>query len=290
LAKKMSFQDWVSGDIERLASDIHLRRPSPHQSIFKYVGLNTKRSWDLLERTLSGCELSGSTFNALNDPFELTPHLFNDLRPSTIAAAVGYQGLSNRLKKLPSEPEEVFSDIGKYEADARKHFEQMQRDARIIAFCDRSDSPLLWSHYAHSYGGACLHFAGRAFRGRETKFGYVTYSAHRPIYPLSLALALSSRRSADADAALRHSESDRLIFFTKAADWAYEREVRIVHSASRDPKVPFQADGLLSVIIGPRMKPEDQAKLRDVIARSQVPRVPVRFARLSTNSFSVEIE
>lgn len=53
----MSFEDWTSGEIERLALDIYPRRPSPHQSIFKYVGLNTKKSWDLFERTLTSCDV-----------------------------------------------------------------------------------------------------------------------------------------------------------------------------------------------------------------------------------------
>lgn len=76
----------------------------------------------------------------------------------------------------------------------------------------------------------------------------------------------------------------------KAADWAYEREVRIVYNAPRQTSLPFLPDGLLSVIIGPRMSSEDEAKLRDILARSKVPHLPVRRASLSSNSFSVEID
>ena len=288
----MSFEDWTSGELERLALDVSLKRPSPHQSIFKYVGLNGKKSWDLLERTLNACELVGSTYNALNDPYELSPHLFNDLRPVTIARALGERApLAARLKGEPWDPNVLFADVARYEAEARELFAKIQQGARIIAFCDRSDSPLLWSHYANRYEGACLHFTGGAFERRLSNFGYVSYSTHRPTYPLSLALELSARkRTGYSDDNLRQAESDKLVFYTKAADWAYEREVRIVYTAPRQTSLPFQPDGLLSVILGPRMSSDNEARLRDLLARSRVPHLPVRKASLSTNSFSVEID
>lgn len=287
----MSFEDWTGEAIERLALDIFPRSPTPHQSIFKYVGLNTKTSWSYLERTLNECVLVGSTFNALNDPFELSPHLFNDLRPKTIAAATGYSTMKERLSGENLDPETAFADVRKYELEARDHFEKIQRDARIIAFCDRSDSPLLWSHYANSYKGACIHFVGGAFGRREGNFGYVSYSSHRPSYPLSLALELGHKTPPrNSGARIRQEESNKLIFYTKAADWAYEREVRIVYNYSRQTSVKFNSDGLLSIITGPRMSEEDRKQLNNLIARSKVPHLQVREARLSSNSFSVEID
>lgn len=108
------------------------------------MALNGKKSWDLFERTLNACELVGSTYNALNDPFELSPHLFNDLRPVTIARALGERAsLSSRMKGEPWDPDVLFADVAQYETDARQAFARIQQSARIIAFCDRSDSPLL---------------------------------------------------------------------------------------------------------------------------------------------------
>lgn len=80
------------------------------------------------------------------------------------------------------------------------------------------------------------------------------------------------------------------MFYTKAADWAYEREVRIVYNVSDSTKVEFSPDGLLSVILGPRMPAENERRVRDAISASRAPHLQVRKARLSTNSFSVEID
>lgn len=288
----MSFEDWASREVQELSLDLKPRRPAPHQSIFKYIGLNTKTSWAKLERTLNDCELTGSTQTALNDPFELSPYLFNDLRPATIAKALGKgPSLSDILHGKVWDPEDIFSDVGKYKAEAEAAFAKVQGGARVVAFCERSDSPLLWSHYAHSYQGACLHFIGSAFDQHRVNFGAVTYSSHRPTYPLSLALRLSAARDKDRYPSddLARTESNKLVFFTKAADWAYEREVRIVYDVARQSAASFKPDGLLSIIVGPRTSVAHIKRLKDLIKRSRVPHLPLRKAELSTNSFSVEI-
>jgi len=34
--------------------------------------------------------------------------------------------------------------------------QNLLENARILSFCGRSDSPLLWSHYANAHRGACI--------------------------------------------------------------------------------------------------------------------------------------
>lgn len=289
----MEFDDWATSELDLLASGMRLRRPSAHTSIFKYVGLNTKTSWDYLERTLNDLELVGSTASSLNDPFELSPYVFDDLRPDLVASAIGDIGAKELLSDQPFDPGQKYADLGPYQEQAREYLDKVSRYSRILSFCERSDSPLLWSHYAHSYEGACLHFLGRAFRKPGPRLGYVAYSNYRPIYPLSLALVLSVNSggfSPSRSTGLKRAESEKLHFFTKAADWAYESEVRIVYNANRAKSVRFEEDGLVSIIIGPRMNGESRAKLEALIRRSKLPHLSIRQARLSTNSFSVEIE
>lgn len=288
----MSFEDWASREFEEIALDLKLRRPTPNQSIFKYISLNTKTSWSHLTRTLDSFELTGSTFNALNDPFELSPYIFDDLRPATIAKALGAgKSLIDTLNGKTWDPADEFGDVELYRDQAHKAFSRIQNNARIISFCERSDSPLLWSHYANSYQGACLHFLGGAFNRRDNNFGSVTYSSHRPTYPLSLALRLeASSRPASRIDPLARAESNKITFFTKAADWSYEREARIVYDSTKQNAVKFSSDGLLSIIVGPRIPKESLDRIKESISRSKIPHLPVRQAQLSNNSFSVEID
>src|SRR5260221_5300298 len=190
-----SFETWADEAFRQIETGINLRQPSDNQSMFKYISLNSDDSWDHLRRTLQHAALTGSTASKLNDPFELSPVVFDDLQPSTVAAAVGHNDLAERLQTGKSRPlQEVFSDLVPYREQAMSFLNEVAARYRIIAFCERSDSGLLWSHYANSYQGACLHFLAKGFRSRSfPTLGYVTYSKYRPTYPLSLALSLSTK-------------------------------------------------------------------------------------------------
>jgi hypothetical protein len=289
----MAFDDWAASEIDLLASGTRLRQPSAHTSVFKYIGLNTETSWKHLERTLRELELTGSTAVSLNDPFELSPYVFDDLRPSLVAAALRDTGVRETVKDEAYDPNTKYADIEPYRKKAYEYLQQVNRYSRIISFCERSDSPLLWSHYAHSYQGACLHFLGRAFKKPGPRLGYVSYSTYRPVYPLSLALTLSANSGGfapDAKIGIIRAESEKLYFFTKASDWAYENEVRVVYNSNRIKSVSFDPDGLVSMILGPHMKPEDMVRLMALVKRSKLPNLPIRQAKLSTNSFSVEVD
>jgi hypothetical protein len=241
----MAFDDWAAGEIELLTSGTLPRKPAGHTSLFKYVGLNTKSSWEAFERTLRDLELTGSTATSLNDPFELSPHVFDDLRPSLVAAAIGDVGAAEMIADRPFDPDQKYADLEPYRKQARDYLQRVCRYSRVISFCERSDSPLLWSHYAHSYEGACLHFLGRAFRIPGPKLGYVSHSTYRPSYPLSLALFLQASEGKRSGPAvdLRTAESEKIYFFTKAEDWSYENEVRIVYNSNRLKSIRFDQDG-----------------------------------------------
>jgi len=220
------FESWTAEELSRIQTGTNLKCPSDHQSMFKYVGLNSDASWGYLRRTLNNSELIGSAALSLNDPFELSPVIFDDLQASTIAAAVKYNRFSPLSDKEPTPLRDVFPDPEPYRQQARSFLDSVASQYRIIAFCERSDSGLLWSHYANSYQGACLHFLAKGFRWkRHYTLGYVSYSKYRPTYPLSLALSLSPPPVGPPipvnATPLRRAESEKILFFTKAEDWSY---------------------------------------------------------------------
>src|SRR5215469_16706654 len=185
----MSFEDWTTNEIEQIARGLKLRRPTENQSFYKYVSLDTKTFWSHLVRTLNEQVLVGSTINSLNDPFEGRACVFDDLdtlviKPSLAQRLEGHDNFSEA---------ERATRIGEMRDAANKYLAYLTESQRIVSFCERSDSPLLWSHYARNYSGACLHFVGRAFRRRGSRLGYVNYGVTRPMYPLRLAYSLSSR-------------------------------------------------------------------------------------------------
>lgn len=291
------FENWAGDEITSIQTGTNLKRPSDHQSLFKYISLDSELSWNHLERTLHELELVGAESEKLNDPFELSPCIFDDLQPSTIAASTKYNNFTERISgKQPRPLEEVFSDVALYRDQAQKFFHSLAKRYRIIAFCERSDSSLLWSHYANSYQGACLHFLAKGLRTRSRPtLGYVTYSKYRPTYPLSLALSLSPKRNGppipENATYSNRAESEKILFFTKAEDWSYESELRLVYDVQRTPTVKFDKDGLVSIITGPRFSTKNRQRLDSILRGSKYYQsLIVRKARLSKTTFSVEID
>lgn len=276
--REFRFKQWVTEELVHIRTGIHLQRPSNYQSLFKYVNLNSEISWDYLHKTLCNAELIGSGATSLNDPFELNPYIFDDLQPGTIAKSV------NR-GNFPVD--ELFFDPEPFRQLARSHLDQIFGRTRIVAFCERVDSSLLWSHYANSYKGACLHFVAAGFAGfhRRYTLGHVSYSKYRPAYPLSLALALSSRSAHEGRAV-----SDKILFFTKAEEWAYEAEVRLVYDLKYQQAAGFEQDSLVSIILGPRFTDDNRRRLDSLLKGSLFENISVRKARLSKTTFAIEID
>lgn len=278
------FESWVDDEIGRIRTGTSIRRPSNHQSLFKYISLNTEQSWVALEHTIQDQQLIGTIASNLNDPFELSPHIFDDLTPKVVGRALNYV---KHLREDEKSVEEVYADLAPHREKARTFLKTSSQQYRIVAFCERSDSSLLWSHYADSYRGACLHFIGRAFSySHAYTIGYINYSKYRPAYPLSLALRLAT----SPHEARARAEHEKLMFFTKAEDWSYEAEIRLLHAPSREKVIKFDESSLVSIIAGPRFDDERLRRLKRLLKGTSYDDLPIKRARLSNTTFAVEIE
>ncbi|MBG0812205.1 DUF2971 domain-containing protein [Methylosinus sp. H3A] len=290
------FEGWTADEITRIQTGTNLKRPSDHQSMFKYVSLNSDISWDYLYKTLHNLELVGSSALSLNDPFELSPNTFDDLQPNTIAAAVRHNDIMERFSgKQPMPLQDVFSDCEPYRQQALSFLNSVATQYRIISFCERADSGLLWAHYANSYQGACLQFLAKGFRWkRNHTLGYVGYTKYRPTYPLSLALSLSSKlggpRIPVNATPLKRAESEKILFFVKSEEWAYESEIRVVYDDEITKSVAFHKDSLISIITGPKFSDENRRRLSDLMKGSPCENIAIRSAKLSKTTFSIEVD
>jgi hypothetical protein len=289
------FEEWSAEEIVGIQTGIGLKRPSDHQSMFKYVSLNSDISWDYLRRTLHNQEMIGSAASSLNDPFELSPNTFNDLQPSTIATAVKHNDIMERLSgKKPRPLHDVFPDSEPYRLQAISFLNSVTTQYRIISFCERADSGLLWAHYANSYQGACLQFLAKGFKLKRNTLGYVSYAKHRPTYPLSLALSLSSKPGGPKIPMnatwLKRTESEKILFFVKSNEWAYESEIRLVYDHEITKSIRFHKDSFISIITGPRFSDENRRRLSYLVKGSPCEGVVIRSAKLSKTTFSIEID
>lgn len=276
--------------LKKRANLVEIGGLSDHQSMYKYVGLDGKLSWKYFERTLHNFELIGATLNSLNDPFEGKPKFFDDLTKDRIEECCSFYSASGELcNSLDYRKALTIDDVPKAVDLA---LDDLFENVRILAFCRRSDSHLLWSHYANSHRGACIHFSASAFDNFDLTKGAVDYSLHRPVVPLSLPARISlapRTRQHPMDRGALRKELYKSCFFTKPLDWAYEEEARVIYSAKTMTNVAFRQSGIFEVIIGAKCKAEDEREIERIV-RDSPAKIKVRKAFIDEDTFSVGIK
>mgnify|MGYP000185405157 CR=1 FL=1 len=276
--------------IERIKNKIVFGDIGEHESIYKYVSLDGKQSWNYFERMLEEGILIGSTLSSLNDPLEGSPKIFNDLNDSVYEECCVYfdkDGIRRDEREFSNSipMENLFKIV-------QERLDRTKQTARIISFARRSDSHLLWSHYAKSHHGACLHFSLAGFGDPKLAVGSVSYTQNRPVVPLSLLARLTLAPETDhhpEDRTVLRRELYKGLFFTKPQDWSYEEEVRVIYSTTNMTNLKFRKQSLYEIILGAKCPTEVKHRIKSLVSQ-YAPQVEIRQARLTQDTFSVEIE
>jgi hypothetical protein len=145
-------------------------------------------------------------------------------------------------------------------------------DVGILSLSATERNILLWSHYAAGHTGLCLKFEATnrtPFFGRALPVSYVSS------YP-EISVTDSAETQIDA------------FLLTKAADWKYEEEYRIIDHAHGSGNKFFPPELLVGVILGARMPIEDKRAVVEW-AGARKPYIEVLQASVSPESFSLDI-
>jgi hypothetical protein len=192
--------------------------------------------------TLSGCELRFSNPTSFNDPFELTPriskpsdellldrlladHLVEDFFHS-VGSPKGMTRTESDNEyhaiELPKRFLKLQETKGWEQKASRLKWEMIgtfSKGFRVLCCSHREDSILMWSHYAAKHTGMVVEFeVDELFPGMPlaTYFREVRYRSSPPTI---------SGLHADVQS---FEEAMELALTTKALEWAYEEEVRIM--------------------------------------------------------------
>jgi len=119
--------------------------------------------------------------------------------------------------------------------------ERMRKKLSICCFTEIRDNILMWAHYAKQHTGFCLEFdTDTDFFRPITRAIKVEYDAILPELNLKQLPNYQNRELG-------------MKFLTKADDWKYEQEWRIVET-KKDPGIQnFPEDALIGVILGCRI-------------------------------------
>jgi hypothetical protein len=231
---------------------------------------------------------------SFNDPFDLRIRIGDETRHSPFADE---ERLRRAFRLLVQDNEDVrhhwFYDDTLWAAlhawmDGRLSREEVIGAANrrascfgVACFAQHWDMPLMWAHYGDNHCGLCIEYAVQqdkldAHAAREGfSQQYVQYLTEMPTICFSEVLFSP------------HQVMSRLAA-TKHADWAYEKEWRIIHFAAKARPVPLPRHmKMTGLIAGMQMAEEQCEALRSKGAELGV---PVRRVRRHTGNYQLQLE
>lgn len=225
--------------------------------LYKYDKINATNK-DYIKDIFTQNRISFVSPATFNDPFDCKIHW-----SSLIATDAEY---GNRLRRhmrrrnqnltsleIEAEVARMLSE-GKHrnidflKEEAMVELQKIVDQTGVFCLTKRPDNILMWSYYAAGHTGFCLEFkfddSSDLFRNARQ----VTYSTRHP------------KINFVSD---NHTEQIEAVFFTKACDWIYEKEWRIIDNEQGVGIYPYDERLLTGVIFGCQMSTEDKRLIRE---------------------------
>lgn len=249
------------------------------QVLYRYRHLQGRhREWT--KQILTDSKLYFAIPLSFNDPFDCKIHFRSSLSLNQLK-----QKYTNLIKKkIPGlnrkqRKAKVASDLAKIKPDefiaqVTSGLQDNVNNLGVLSLSASNKNILLWSHYAASHTGLCIGFLASnitPFFGLAQK---VKYSSNYP------------------DIDLMNNSHDKMVqafLLTKAIDWQYEDEWRIIdHDAGTGYK-NFPEELMIEVILGARMETGDREAVVSWLSKRKTA-VRILQSSLETESFSLRIE
>lgn len=213
-----------------------------------------------------------------NDPFDCAIDFDHEITAAELiqSSFLAYHAQGHNWPSIKRILDQWIQEDGTVTNDKRdemlalaREFADKNADMGVLSLSEDPLSPLLWAHYADQHRGVCLGFSRNSANelGNDDNTSRVLYS---DIYP----------RVRFSEILKRDGSIHQKLFFTKAREWAYELEWRLLADKGDDFKnVPGD---IIEVILGCRITPSHSEALRHLckeqaIAVYQCEPVPGKF-------------
>jgi hypothetical protein len=221
------------------------KRPTPSR-LYKYKPLTDGTSRERLRSSLVDSRIYFPSRLDFNDPYDcLVPSFFN-VEPAEMRRFIRQRLMGMGLRSGDAKAAARMIDLER----TRNDLQDVIDKAGILSLTERPENLLMWAHYSSSYTGVCLEFA---------------VSVHETFFGRALPVCYSEKRLMFNPNGTE-VENVNATLLTKSADWAYEREWRIIdHLVGKGPK-PFAPELLTGVIFGSRISDGDRQQIRELLS------------------------
>ena len=215
---------------------------------------------------------------------------------------VFWKMMKAQINKFDGYKEKIESAYKEYVTLTKEKLQDAKKSAYIGCFSKRSDSTLMWAHYANDFKGVCIEWEIPRFANNEFIFD-VVYSKKKPHIDLLKFVKIYLGHEFVGDKFDENNqeikEHIKKLIITKGKDWAYEKEIRFI--AERGKTNPVTVDELANgralyhmptfpkrVFLGEKIIKEDEQDIRAICER--YPNCEIIKTRHSDDEFNIEVD
>ena len=218
-------------------------------------------------------------FNSIGIPNELQEKIIPEFLEAADPITESLRFLASKNILDSKLAEELITELQSRAAEQIESFSESSKNlTKVCAFSESEKSVLMWAHYAKYHTGFCIEydFPSLGFESITTRFLYpVLYSEF---------LHDHTNHVAGIDITRANPLSIVLPVITKALDWSYEKEWRLVYSNNFMPTPQTQSvPKPTKVFTGAKISAKDSEKLERICSALDIPLVQMKMSNTSFN-------
>lgn len=248
--------------------------------LYKYTPHNNdSRKYEIITKS----QLWFSKVESFNDPIDSKLDYRQDYSPEEIR-----EYWENFLKNKPEHPQTITQILHNWGSNTsfvqqqNRVFEDGRSKLGVLCFSKNPENILMWSHYANNHKGIVYEFKPSLFTDKRTSsftaFPYkVNYPKDKSYEPLSYTLTGDAKK-----------EQFAYELLTKAKDWEYEEEYRMIDFENSGNKT-FKKDSLISIIFGVRTSDVEIDIMKCLCKKYGLCHIQFKKAKFKDGKFEIEI-
>lgn len=291
---KEKYDDIILNHPENIQEAIELKNKNMPQHLYKYYSISKENEY--WKKPLQEKLVYLSRPQEFNDPYDCSIKINNDEVMKNMDRFVCEKLLKdfvkhptavekNRIEYDDNPFEALIIDIKRRGIISQKvneeeitkrrksiNFSEFSKDyIRVACFCEKNNSLLMWSHYAHNHEGFCI----------DCSFNEQPFAS---IFPVTYS---NIRR--DYTESVKNSTKEWTYgsFLCKAEDWSYEKEWRVI---SPYREIPYfeSSQYIRAIYLGTKISQENEGKTMEL--SGDIPVYKMQLAKDTYDLYSVRIK
>ena len=194
------------------------------------------------------------------------------------------------LKNKPNHPQslaEILQNWGTNQSfieQQKRVFEIYRKRLGVLCLSKNPENILMWSHYANNHKGIVYEFKNDLFKNTDSVTNSFNGNDNKVIYPNNKSYELLSYTKTGKGKKEQFAKE----LLTKAKDWEYEEEYRMIDFENSGNKV-FKKESLCSIIFGVKTADIEIDIIKCLCQKYGLNHVKFKKAQFKKGKFEIEI-